>query len=114
MLFIKLGQHLGLGYTLLLMVIAGFVGVTLAKHQGFLMLRQLQQRLSRGEMPTDEIIDSLLVLIGAVLLITPGIITDVLGFLILIPLTRGYFRKIAKGFLWGYIATGKIRFRRIR
>ncbi|MHB1418794.1 MAG: FxsA family protein [Bacillota bacterium] len=111
---IQLGEHIGVGFTLLLIVTSGFAGVTLARHQGFLVLGQLQQRLSQGEMPTDEIIDGLLILVGALLLITPGLITDLTGFFILIPSTRKYFRKLAKATLWGYLVSGKTRRWRIR
>ncbi|MHB1125511.1 MAG: FxsA family protein [Bacillota bacterium] len=114
LVLIEVGQRIGIAYSLLIIVITGFAGVTLAKHQGFLVLNLLQQKMSRGEMPADEIVDGLLILAGALLLLTPGLITDSFGFLAIIPPTRLYLRKIIKGILWGYLVTGKIRFRKIR
>lgn len=77
----------------------GFIGLAVAKKQGKAHLLAIQQELTQGKMPGNPIVEGLLILIAAVTLITPGFITDFLGFLLLIPFVRRLLApKIAKLF----------------
>ena len=87
-LLIEVGKYLGTLNTVLLVVITGIIGGTLAKFEGLRVWRQLQDDLINLKMPTDSMIDGVLVLIGGVMLITPGILTDLFGLFLIIPLTR--------------------------
>lgn len=78
--------------TLLLLLATGLIGSFLFKRQGTATWARLQQRLQAGEMPGNEVMEGVLLLIGSVCLITPGFITDSIGFLLLIPASR---RKLA-------------------
>ncbi|TKY91456.1 MAG: FxsA family protein, partial [Candidatus Methanomarinus sp.] len=95
-ILIELGSSIGTLPTLGIVVLTGIAGAALAKHQGLSVLRRIQTEMSFGQMPEDVIFDGVLVLIGAVLLITPGILTDTTGFLLLIPVTRKIFKKYLK------------------
>ncbi|MHA1410808.1 MAG: FxsA family protein [Candidatus Odinarchaeia archaeon] len=95
-ILIEVGQHLGTLNTILLVVVTGVVGAILAKLEGLRVWRQLQKDLSELKMPGDRIIDGVLILIGGALLLTPGLITDVLGFLLIIPFSRFPIREILK------------------
>ena len=93
---IRIGEMIGALETIALVVLTGVVGAALAKTQGLLILRRIQQELYHGELPGDELLSGLCVLIGGAFLITPGIISDVLGFLLILPATRKIFKDFLK------------------
>jgi len=88
------GTGMGLLVTLGTVVVTGVIGAALAKHQGIKVLKEMRATLSRGEMPGKSIADGVLVLVGAALLLTPGFLTDLFGFSLLIPVTRPLYRKL--------------------
>ena len=87
-LLIKIGQYIGVSYTLVIIIGTGIAGAYLAKSQGFIILRRIQTDINKGIMPTDKIFDGVMILCGGILLLTPGLITDFVGFMALIPFTR--------------------------
>ncbi len=94
-LLIEIGSRIGTVATLGLIVLTGFVGATLARMQGFLVLRRIQTSMNRGELPASSLVDGLIILIAGALLITPGILTDAVGFLCLVPGFRNSLKKVA-------------------
>lgn len=92
MLLIRLGEWIGLWPTLGLIVVTGVVGSMLARQQGFSVLRRLQSRLGQGGLPGRELLDGAIILVSGALLLTPGVVTDVVGFAGLIPPTRALIR----------------------
>ncbi len=107
---ISVGKVIGGWNTVALVILTGMIGAWLAKQQGLQVIRLLQVQLSRGQMPTDVLIDGVLVLVGGVLLLTPGFVTDLVGFVLLIPYTRAILRHFLKKWLWSLISTGRIQF----
>lgn len=91
-IFLILGNYIGILETLLIIIGTGIVGGILLKKQGIKAVRNVQQQLREGVMPGDAIIDGLAILIGGILLILPGFLTDILGVFILIPFTRKGFK----------------------
>ena len=91
-IFIQVGEALGLWWTLALVVLTAVIGTALMRRQGLETLRRARSAFARGEMPVAEILDGLFLLVGGVLLLTPGFFTDTLGFALLIPATRALFR----------------------
>lgn len=92
--FIKAGEIIGLGWTLGVIVLTAMIGTALLRQQGLQVLAQVQQRLDRGEMPVGEMFDGLCLLVAGALLLTPGFLTDSVGFALFIPPLRaalGYF-----------------------
>lgn len=87
-LLISIGQHAGAGPTIALVLATGLVGAWLARREGGRVLRSWQESTARGEIPKEGVISSVLVLLGGVLLVTPGVLTDVTGLLLLVPWTR--------------------------
>lgn len=87
-LLITIGQHLGAGPTIGIVLGTGLVGAWLARREGARVMRQWQESMARGEIPKEGVISSVLVLVGGVLLVTPGVVTDVTGLLLLVPWTR--------------------------
>lgn len=109
MVLIQLGQAVGLGPTLLLVLATGVGGAMLARAEGLRTFLRFQGEVASGEMPSQSIFDGISVLIGGVLLLTPGLLTDVLGFSLLVPFTRRWLQRRAKGALARAAANGSIQ-----
>ncbi len=90
-LLIEIGRLIGVLNTVLLVVITGAVGGYLAKREGLSCLYKIRAKLDSGTLPGQELIDGAFILVSGTLLITPGIITDALGLLGLIPASRRFF-----------------------
>lgn len=93
---ISVGQQIGIGDTILLMIGVSVVGAFMARRQGLGVLREVQRRTARGEAPGKELTDGLLVLVAAVLLLTPGFVTDGVALLLLVPPVRAGIRAIVR------------------
>jgi UPF0716 protein FxsA len=93
-LLVKLGTVVGVGPTIALVLFTGILGAWLARQQGLEVLRRVNEDLSQGRMPTEALMDGVLILIAGAVLLTPGLLTDALGFVLLIPRTRAEVRKI--------------------
>lgn len=102
-LLIEIGSYIGILPTVFLVAITGIVGVTLARNQGLLVITKIRNKLSRGEIPTSDLIEGLLILVGGVTLLTPGVLTDITGFLLIIPFTRPLFAKLASNIFKKYV-----------
>ena len=91
-LLIWIGSHTSASATIGIVLVTGFVGAALAKHQGLLTWRRLQDGLQRGEPPADVLLDGVMILIAGALMITPGVLTDAIGFALLLPPVRGLLK----------------------
>lgn len=87
-LLIGIGNRVGAGPTIALVLATGLLGAWLAKREGLRVLQRWQGSVARGEVPKEGVISSLLVLVGGVLLVTPGVVTDAMGLALLVPWTR--------------------------
>ena len=87
-ILLQVGSVIGAGNTILLVILTGVLGAFLAQREGIRSLRTIQSVMARGEMPGEPLLDAFLILVAGFVLITPGILTDILGFLLLIPATR--------------------------
>ncbi len=87
-ILIEVGQLIGLWPTLGVVVATGFLGAALARRQGLRTWIAIQTELRHGQVPARALVDGLLILIGGVVLLTPGILTDLFGFSLLVPVTR--------------------------
>lgn len=103
LLLIHVGGIIGLIPTLLLVAGTGVLGVSIAKMQGFLVVNRIKNNLNQGQIPTNNMVQGILILIGGGMLLTPGLITDVLGFSFILPLTRPAIAKLAQKYFKSYI-----------
>ena len=95
-LFIKIGSQIGVFNTISLIFITAFIGVIYARYEGFNTLKSAMSQLVKNELPIYEIISGAALAFAALLLIIPGFATDILGLLIIFPLTRKlFFKKIS-------------------
>lgn len=101
-LIIKVGSHIGALWTVLIVVMTALIGVQLLRIQGFNTLRRAQRSMMQGTMPAMEMMEGIVLAVGGALLITPGFITDTLGFLCLVPATRKAMIKLfmARSGVW--------------
>ena len=96
-LFIKIGSQIGAFSTIFLIFLTAVVGIVYARYEGLNTLRSGFTQLVKNELPAYEIISGAAIAFSALLLIIPGFATDVLGFLILFPITRKFlFKKFSK------------------
>lgn len=87
-LLLQLGAWLGPTTTFLVILLTGLLGATLAKREGLGVLRELQAELAKGLPPGSRVMEGVLVVVGGLLLITPGVFTDLTGFLLIFPWSR--------------------------
>lgn len=106
-LLIEIGSRIGTLPTLGLIVVTGIVGAALARYQGLWVLQRTQLELAEGRLPAGALIDGVLILIAAALLVTPGIVTDAVGFALLIPLTRAGIRRLLSRWLERAVREGR-------
>ncbi|BCB05110.1 FxsA family protein [Bacillus sp. KH172YL63] len=107
-LLVLSGQAFGLIPTVLLIISTGILGAYLAKKQGIETLRRAQREAQYGQLPGDAIMDGLCILVGGVVLLTPGFITDAIGFLLLLPTTRSMFKPFIYRLFKRWINNGNV------
>ena len=95
-LLIKIGAKIGALNTVAVVFLTGVGGAYLARSQGLRVLMQVKSEMESGIMPSESLIDGVLVLAGGILLLTPGFMTDLTGFAALIPFTRNHIKNIIK------------------
>lgn len=99
--FIQVGEQVGLWNTIGVVILTAFAGTYLLRQQGLETLRRVQETLNRGELPLQAVFDGLCLLVAGALLLTPGFVTDGLGFLLFFP----PFRRAAAYTLGRYFQT---------
>lgn len=107
---LSVGKLIGGLSTFLLLLLSGFLGAYLSKREARRVLDYARAELSRGQIPTGAILDGICIFAGGLLLMTPGFLTDILGFLLLFPLTRPLFKKGIVILIRKYISNGNIQF----
>ncbi len=109
-ILIKIGTHFGALTTIALVIGTGIIGAYLARQQGFFVWLRLQREMQEGRFPGDALLDGFLILIAGVLLLTPGLLTDICGFLLLIPVTRTLIKRWLKKKIAQMIQSGNTTF----
>jgi len=108
-ILIKIGSHIGGFNTILLVLMTTVLGALLARLQGLRTLRQIQLSLSQGQIPAEELIDGVLILFGGILLVIPGVLTDLFALVLLLPFTRTYFKRWLRRRFDRMMASGNVR-----
>lgn len=109
MLLIELGQVVGLLPTLALVLLTGVTGAWLARAEGLRVFLQFQRELASGKLPGQALMDGISVLVGGAFLLTPGVLTDFVGFSLLLPPSRRWIQRRIRARLERQIADGTIR-----
>lgn len=111
-LLIKIGGLIGALNTVLIIFLTAVIGAYLAKTQGFIVIRKINQALKEGRLPAQELLDGLFVLLGGFTLLTPGFITDFIGLSMLFPPTRTLYIKLSVQIIQNKIETDQWRIHR--
>ena len=93
---IQVASVIGGWETIALLIVESAIGAYLLKHQGLATLDKISRAVNEGRIPSNELIDGLRLLVAAALMLAPGFIGDILGFLLIIPVTRLPFRAIVR------------------
>ncbi|HUT91587.1 MAG TPA: FxsA family protein [Thermoguttaceae bacterium] len=88
-----IAQHTGWLFTLSLVIVTGVVGAWLARQEGLRCWLEVQRQLAEGKLPAEPLLDGLMILVAGALLITPGVLTDLVGFALLVPPIRRLVRR---------------------
>ncbi len=95
-LLIQVGSAIGGFNTILLVIISGFLGAWLARMEGMNTLMRVRSNMQQGVMPTEDLLDGLIILIAGIVLITPGLLTDAMGLTLLWPVSRNAFKRFLR------------------
>ena len=112
-ILIEVGKRIGSLTTIGIIIFTGILGAYLVKNQGFMILRKIQNDLNEGIMPGDSLIQGAIILAGGILLLTPGFVTDIIGFIFLIPVSRNIVKKYLLKWLKGKIKEGNFYYREL-
>lgn len=112
-LLLVMGKYTGVTFTLTFVILTAFAGAILLRYQGVQTFRNIQRDLQEKRMPADSLLDGVFIFVAAVLLILPGVTTDIVGLTILIPPIRKLYKFwLVRWFksrfkLQGFAATGR-------
>ena len=113
-LLVYLGTVIGPWYTILIVVATGAIGAYLARNQGLATLARIRSSIQQGIIPSRELLEGALILAGGLLLLTPGVITDAVGFLVLIPPSRRAIARYLLALVRRRIERGAIHYWEVR
>lgn len=102
-LLVEMGKRIGTWWTILFVILTGVLGGVLLGVEGYGVIRRLQNEVKGGRIPQDQVIDGVLVFVGGLLLISPGVLTDVTGLVFMFPPTRFLVRSGIKKWIAKYI-----------
>lgn len=116
MLLVVVADFIGFVPTVALVVLTALLGMLFVRAEGRHTLRKIREKTARGKLPTDELLDGGLLLVAGALLLTPGLVTDFIGFVLVVPVTRYPVRLAVKKYVavpyidatTGGFATGQI------
>ncbi|THV09476.1 FxsA family protein [Nocardioides caeni] len=102
---IQIGQVIGPWWTILLLVVDSILGAWLIKREGRKAWAALRERVETGALPARELADGALIVLGGALMLSPGFVTDVVGILLILPVTRPLFRGLITSYAVRRVAT---------
>lgn len=98
-LLIKVGSIIGTLNTVFIVILTAIIGAYMVRLEGLGVMYRIQQDMSEGIFPAEELINGMMVLTAGALLLTPGFFTDVIGFLMVFPVTRNYLKRMARRYI---------------
>ena len=96
---VKLANKIGIGLTIFVALVTAFIGLLLVRSEGGHMIREIVKKIENQENPGGQILDGVFILIAGIFLLTPGLITDLIGFILILPPTRYPIRKVVRKWL---------------
>ena len=111
-ILIKVGSYFGVFNTVLIVILTAVIGAYMVRMEGIGVLTRIQNNMQQGIFPADELIGGAMILVAGGLLLTPGFFTDVLGFLMVFPLSRNFITRYVKQYLEKKISPNDIHINR--
>lgn len=108
------GHFIGIWPTLCIILLTGILGIFLAKRQGTATIRRAEEQMRYGSMPGNEILDGICILIGSILLLLPGFLSDIVGIILLLPFTRNLLKPLVIAYITNRMNRGKVTIIRYR
>jgi len=108
-LLIAIGRALGPGPTIGLVLLTGALGAWFARLEGARVIRRWQEALARQQLPKDGLVDGVLIFVGGLMLITPGILTDIAGLSMVLPPTRRVLAGVLRRWFQRQVEQGRVR-----
>lgn len=108
-LLVELDRHVGLAATLGLILATGTLGAWLARRQGLGVLRRMREEMATGTIPAEAVVDGVIIVAAGALLLTPGILTDAVGFACLVPAMRRRLKRYLRRKLEAAVRQGRVR-----
>jgi UPF0716 protein FxsA len=111
-LLIKIGSVIGTLNTIIIVILTAIVGAYMVKLEGMVVMYRIQENMQQGTFPAEELINGMMILMAGVLLLTPGFFTDVVGFLMVFPVSRGVIKRIAGRYIKKRMSSTDVQIRR--
>lgn len=92
-LLIKIGAQVGAFNTIVIVILTGLLGASLARLEGIKTMTKVRDSLNRGDLPAEEMLDAMLIFVAGIVLLTPGFLTDLTGLALLVPRARNWFKR---------------------
>jgi len=108
-ILIEIGSHIGALNTITLVILTAVVGAYMVRQEGLGVLYRIQKNMNEGQFPADELINGAMILVAGALLLTPGVFTDIIGFLMVFPASRNFIRKFVTKYIEKQISPNDIR-----
>lgn len=106
---VAVGDRIGLGTTVVIVVLTAVVGSWLAKREGLAAWQRVRSQMASGGLPGDDLVDGLIILVAGTLLLTPGFLTDIVGILGLLPPSRAGIRRLVRARFERALREGTVR-----
>jgi len=111
-LLIRVGSIIGTLNTVLIVILTAIVGAYMVKLEGLGVMYRIHENMQAGIFPAEELINGVMILMAGALLLTPGFFTDVIGFLMVFPLSRNFIKKIARRYIEKRISSMEVHINR--
>jgi UPF0716 protein FxsA len=98
-LLINIGSLIGVLNTVIIVILTATIGAYMVRMEGIGVMYRIQRNMQEGIFPGNELINGMMILIAGAMLLTPGFFTDVLGFLMVFPVSREFIKKIARRYI---------------
>ncbi len=98
-LLIKVGSIIGTLNTVFIVILTAIIGAYMVRMEGLGVMYRIQQDMNEGIFPAEELINGMMILTAGALLLTPGFFTDVIGFLMVFPVSRNYLKRVARRYI---------------
>ena len=107
-LLIKVGSLIGALNTIIIVILTAIIGAYLVRLEGLGVMYRIQKNMQEGIFPAEELINGAMILVAGAMLLTPGFFTDIIGFLMVFPVSREFIKKIARRYIKKKINSNEI------